>query len=143
MAGLVLAEETALETARRMRPILKEMPRLTATIIDVGSVEAGGKVQSDMLSMEDVKMMAVTISVAYDPSATAGVEVRLYSSPDGIAVDTDPFTTFAPTFTPGQTKQKTVLIDPSVNYLLVEIANLDETYPTGAVKVWVTKVLEA
>lgn len=97
------------------------------TIGAAGSVAALGKL---------VNSVAVTCSAAYNASATAGVTVDLYASPNGTTWDTDAFATFAPDFVAGATKQKTVLVDVGpVKAISIVVSNGDGTYATGQVTV--------
>lgn len=108
------------------------------TIIDVASIPASGEVHSD-LNLQMLKSIALTVRVTYGATATSGVTVYLLASSDGSNFDTenstDAFYFFEPSFSAGQTRQKTVNIDSLPKYLRVLVRNKDASVATGAVKV--------
>ena len=113
-------------------------------IIDVSSIAAGGETHYDM-DLLDAREIALTVRVTYDANATDGVRVYLLSSPDGVNFDAEDennaFAYFDPGFEAGSTVQKTVLVDSLPRYLRILVRNLDSSHTTGAVQVWVTKVM--
>ena len=116
-----------------------EKPR--QRVINVSSISAGGSVSADV-DCRYFKALALTIRVTYNSSATKGVRVYLLASQDGSNFDSestdDAFAYFEPSFSAGATRQKTVNIDALPRYIRVLVRNLDSSYATGAVEVWVT-----
>jgi len=119
------------------------MEKARDRVINVSSIGAGGEVHADV-DCRYFKALAVTVKVTYNASATAGVRVYLLSSWDGTNFDsentTDAFTYFDPSFSAGATVQKTVNVDALPRFIRVLVRNLDGSYATGAVEVWVTWV---
>ena len=84
------------------------------------------------------KAIALTASVTYGAAITAAPTVNVYTSPDGVAWDTDPFASFSPSYAINSTKQKTVLLDfgtGAVAKIAVQVVNNDGANALGAVKV--------
>jgi len=92
--------------------------------------------------LRKVKRLAVTVRCKYHGSATAGVTVYLYTGPDGQNRDTDPLTSFEPSFTAGALVQKTVFIDPDANRLWAKVTNKDTSYQVDDVYLWATLTME-
>jgi len=124
----------SLTTVKTKEPVL---------VINTTSIAAGGEVHID-IDTGNVKELAITVRVTYDASATSGIRVYVLASPDGTNFDTentdDAFTYFEPSFQAGATRQKTVNIDALPRYIRLLVRNLDSTYATGEVKVWITVV---
>jgi hypothetical protein len=111
----------------------------TITAIDVTSITNGGYADSSALVLP--KDCAITVSVTYGASVTAGVRVYVLASNDGTNFDTEDinyaFTYFDVGYGANSTKQKSVNLDCLPKYVKIRVRNLDGTNATGAVKVYV------
>jgi len=109
---------------------------LSAQTIDAASVSeftVGG---------EGYSAVVVTVRATYDASATAGVRVRWFYSPDNTNFDSPEDAEDAGnycdlTFSAGATRQRTVLIPLLQKYTKVQIVNLDGS-KSVTVDVWKT-----
>lgn len=80
---------------------------------------------SAVVDLDGVETLAITASAAFDAAATAGITVNVYTSVDGQAWDTVPFTSFQLAVSAGVTVQKTMSVDPAARYLAVTVKNDD------------------
>lgn len=81
-------------------------------------------------SLANVKAIALTIRVVFDPDATDGVSIDAVSSWDDTNYDTDYWTEdLEPAFAPGETHQVTHNIDSLPLYLRLRILNDDPAEP--------------
>jgi len=86
-----------------------------------------------------LETLAVTVRVTYDDSATAGVRLKLYFSPDGDNYDTVAYAYFDIDLAAGETIQETKLVDsPEKGHLRVAVENLDESCAATAISAWVS-----
>lgn len=127
-------------------PLLDHATKPTELVIDETTIGASGTAEVTTYDLDNAKAVAVTCQVTYG-AATDGVRVWLLSSPDRSNFDTqnaaDALTDFEPSFSAGDTRQKTILLDTEgVKYLKVVVENLDGAVATGAVKVWITEQVE-
>lgn len=111
-----------------------------ATIAANGTSNTIGAAGSYATLGKYVKAIAVTVKATFNASATAGITVSLFASPDGSSWDdsTDPYAQFAPAFAAGATVQKTILVDAAsgaLDALGVQVKNNDGTYSVTAVTV--------
>lgn len=113
------------------------------TLINVSSVAANG-VSNTVgaagtyvnMTGKYAKKISITVSIAYGAAITAAPTINLFTSPDGVAWDTDAYASFSPPFATNSTKQKTVNIDPgAAKFIGIQVQNNDGTNALGAVKV--------
>ncbi|MCD6240381.1 hypothetical protein J7K27_02500 [Candidatus Bathyarchaeota archaeon] len=115
-------------------------------VIDVSSISAGGYAESDVIAFP--KEAALTVKVTYSSSASKGIRVYILACSDYQCSNidsentTDAFTYFEPSFTAEATRQKTVNLDLLPKYGKIRVRNLDGSYATGRVQVWVHEVYE-
>jgi len=113
----------------------------TETILEKKTLAAGAStklVECKHLDLQFVKTLALTVSIRYHPSATAGVRVHVRTAPAGGVYDTEDLTSFDAPFAAGSQQQKTVLINPDMLFLKVIVENLDTSYEAYDVKVTAT-----
>jgi len=119
------------------------LSKTTSTLIDVPSISAGGEAHTD-LELQTVQDIILTVRVTYHSSATSGVRVYILASQDGSSWDsenvTDAYAYFEPSFQAGQTRQATAVLTKTPPQVRILVRNLDSSYPTGAVKAWVTLI---
>ncbi|MHA1330138.1 MAG: hypothetical protein ACTSR2_03580 [Candidatus Hodarchaeales archaeon] len=113
------------------------------TIIDESTISPGGEVHYD-LDLADTAEISLTTSVTYGASATQGIRVYLLASNNDFSlIDSentdDAFTYFEPSFSQGNTRVKTVIVDSIPRFIRVLVRNLDGSNGQGAVKVRLTR----
>jgi len=153
MNEIVLAEETALEIARRLPPEIRKVFReeltsgdattrklLTELLLSVGvekdikqelsaeSILGGGSKDVDIEIPTKRAGVAFTLKATYDPAATAGVRISIFYSQDGVNWDTDTDDIYDHPFGAGTSKQKTYILAAVPTYVRIRIENLDATY---------------
>jgi len=82
--------------------------------------------------------VVITIKSSYSGSATNGITIKVYYSPDGQNYDTDTDEIYEHPFTAGQTKQKTYIIAAVQPYIRVVISNNDTAENVTLDGVWIT-----
>ena len=92
------------------------------------------------------KQLLFTIAGTFaTTSATTGLRLQVFYSPDNSAWDTDAYATIEPTFTASagtsQTKQKTRPITVGPGYYKCNVVNLDASVNATAVKVTASEVV--
>jgi hypothetical protein len=92
------------------------------------------------------KQLLLTVAGTFaTTSATTGLRLQLFYSPDNSAWDTDAYATIEPTFTvssaSAQTKQKTRPVMVGVGYYKANVVNLDASVNSTAVKVTANEVV--
>lgn len=118
-----------------MRPEAKTGTRIGY----VNSLRAGGTYRTEVIDLRNVRSLSITVRVTYHASATKGITVKFYFSPDGKHWDTVPYSQYQPDFTAGETVQETVKIEvPEWGYLQVEVKNEDGSYPASDIYIWRT-----
>lgn len=108
------------------------------TIVLIARLEADSTSslsESLTLELRECSNLAITVDVTYHISAKAGIEVNLYSSPDNLHYDSDPFATITPSFSASATIQRTEVINSVPRYLKAVVTNLDDSYVAMDVKV--------
>ena len=121
--GHTLNDEWAF-TARHADPT--SIQKNLETII-TGSFIGAASVESAPVDLRNVEEATLTISGDFDALAVLGMTVDIFTSPDGITWDTDPWasTGLEPTVTPGLTSQRTSNLDAIPAFMKVKITNHD------------------
>jgi len=84
---------------------------------------------------ERARTLAISVRVNYHSSATSGITVELYYVHEKLGEDTEPYTSFVPTLSAGNTVQRTVLVDvPEGGSFNVKVKNNDGTYSATDIK---------
>jgi hypothetical protein len=117
--------------------------RTSNVLVNVASVVAGGSTAAPgagtvLLLGKYTKAIALTAAVTYGGAITAAPSVNVYTSPDGVSWDTDPFATFSPSYAASTTRRKTILLDGAagaVAAIAVQVVNNDGADALGAVLV--------
>jgi len=101
------------------------------------TIPASGNLSVGTISMSQMRELILTARGTYDASATLGLRLNLYYSPDGESWDTVPFAYYDVDLTAGSTIQESAIVDPpSTGYLKVTAQNQDATYSVTAVEIW-------
>lgn len=104
---------------------------------EAASVAASTELILGQLNMQEMRDLIVTTQVTYHASATAGLTLNLYYSPDGELWDTVPYAYYVVNLTAGSTVRESAIIDaPAVGYLKVAVSNGDASYAATGVNVW-------
>jgi len=90
------------------------------------------------ISLEHSSGLALTAECTYDANAKAGLRIHVTSSYDGLNFDTTDFYTFDNHFEPGQTRRKTVELNPKVRFIKVLAENLSRAHDIKDVQVTAT-----
>lgn len=86
-----------------------------------------------------IETFSITTRVTYHGSATLGLRLNLYFSPDGKNYDTVPYAYYDVDLTAGGTIQESKLVDaPEQGSLKITVQNLDSTYAATGISVWVS-----
>ena len=103
-----------------------------AELITIGSIAPAASVTAAEIDMRNFEAAALTISTGFHPSATLGITVEIFTSPDGINWDVDPWASIGlePTFVAGGSAQKTSNLDTVPLFMRVKVTNLDASYGT-------------
>jgi len=84
-----------------------------------------------------IETFTVTTRVVYNGSATAGIRLNMYFSPDDKNYDTVPYAYYDIDLTAGGTVQETKIVDaPEQGDMRIAVENLDGTYTATSIKVW-------
>ena len=113
--------------------------KITEQKLSSYSLSGGGSVNIDITVPTDKSAIALIVKATYDPSATAGIKIYVYWSPDGTNYDTDTDEIYDHPFAAGATKQKTYIIHAVTPYVRIVIENLDPTYAV-TLDMWVTYI---
>ena len=103
----------------------------------VGSIAASATYEVGTVEVKNLRTLTVTCKVAYNGSATAGVRLAVYYSPNGKSWDTVPYAYFDVNFSAGATVQETHVFDmPEDGAVTVKVINNDTSYSATDVDVW-------
>lgn len=116
----------------------KVVRRLLSNVI----IAASGSKLTSSLDLADAKLLAITIRCKYHGSASTGITVYVYTTPDDKNWDTDELTSFEPSFSAGATKQKTVYIDPDAQEMQFKVTNKDTGEVVSNVELWAVTTTE-
>lgn len=94
------------------------------------SLAASADITSSPIDLRNIEEGALTIWADFHASATLGITVEIFTSPDNIDYDVDPYASVGlePTFAAGVTKQRTSPINLPVRFMKVKITNDDGSY---------------
>lgn len=110
----------------------------------ITSLATSGKEKVGNIDLRLNRTFSVSAKVDYNASATSGIKVNFYYSPDGENFDTVPYTFFTVDLTAGSTIQETHIIDtPEHGMMEIEVENVDATYTATNIQVWVTAIKHA
>jgi len=105
-------------------------------LMDVPSVAAGGTKRGDAIILKKARTLTITTRVKYAAGADVSLVTRLYYITEDGMPDTVPYTTISITVTADAEIQRTLLVDPPEDgMLLPELYNGDDI-ATGRVRVW-------
>jgi len=89
----------------------------------------------ELLFLQFIRYACITVSVRFDPAATAGARVHIRASTGDGIIDSEDYATFDITQIPGRVGQRTFPISPDLLALKVMVENLDTTNPLSNIKV--------
>ena len=92
------------------------------------SLAGGGSVSIELTVPEGLSKIALVVKATYNSSASSGIRIKVYWSPDGSNWDTDTDEVYDHPFEAGKTKQKTYVIHALTPYVKIVIENLDPDY---------------
>jgi len=105
----------------------------------VESLAPGGEQIVGNVTLGRIESLTVTTRVTYHASATSGLRLNLYFTPDEENYDTTVYSCYDIDFTAAAEVQKTELVTVSaLGNLRVAVENLDPAQSATAIKVWVT-----
>jgi len=113
--------------------------RETSQVLSSQTIAGGGYQDIDITLGTGKSGVALTVRATYDASASNGITISVYYSPDGTNYDTDTDDTYTHPFQAGATKQKTYVIASVHPYMKIRITNNDSTYSV-TVDAWVTQI---
>lgn len=103
----------------------------------IDSLAASGERIVGDVTLYRLETFAVTARVTYNASATSGIRVKLYYSPDGDNYDSVAYAYFDVDLTADSTIQETKLVDaPENGHIRVSVENLDGSYAATNISVW-------
>jgi hypothetical protein len=103
---------------------------------EIASLAASAEVVVGQVNMQEMRDYVVTTEATYHASATVGVTLNLYYSPDGEVWDTVPYAYYVVNLTAGSAVRESAIIDvPAVGYLKIAVSNGDATYAATLIKV--------
>jgi len=112
--------------------------------INAGATSADSSVL-DYHAKYPKQLLLTIVGTFATTSATTGLRLQLFYSPDNSSWDTDAFATIEPTFTASsgvaQTKQKTRPVTVGAGYYKANVVNLDAGVAATTVKVTATEVV--
>ena len=140
------AEDIGVQILATQTPFRLPLPALALSSLGAGEISAldnplteDGRTRSmtgcPPISLEAATSCSITVECAYAETATAGLRVHVLSSLDGIACDTEPYSTFDLPLRPGERMRATQSLDASVMFVRVQVENLDKKEAVGDVKV--------
>ncbi len=116
----------------------KVITKLTSEV----TIAASASNTSSVYETKDAQKLAISVKATFHASATKGITVYVYTSPDGDNYDTDELFSFEPSFTAGSSIQKTAFFDPDMQEMKVKVTNNDTGQSVTAVSVWITETRE-
>ena len=126
-------------SAQDVKPLEIGLHKSTEQKLSSYSLAAGGSVNIDLTIPPGKSAFALIVKATYDASASAGIRIKIYWSPDGSNYDTDTDEVYDHPFEAGKTKQKTYIIHAVTPYVRVVIENLDSNYAV-TLDTWVSYV---
>jgi len=110
---------------------------VVSPIGSIASLAASAEQVVGDVTLYRLETMTVTVKVTYNASATAGVRIKLYFSPDGDNYDTVAYAYFDIDLAAGETVQETKIVDaPEKGHLRASVENLDAVYEAAGIFVW-------
>jgi len=117
--------------------VATESDKITQQPLSSVTIAAGSTNNVDISVPSGKTGVAITLKATYNSSATSGVRLDIFYSPDGTNYDTDTDDSYTHPFAAGETKQKTYTVAAIHPYLRVSITNLDTTYSVTT-DLWIT-----
>lgn len=115
----------------------REMAEKKHPIGAIGSLTASEERIVGDVTLYRIETFSVTTKVTYNGSATAGIRLNMYFSPDGNNYDTVPYAYYDIDLTAGGTVQESKLVDsPERGYLRIAVKNLDTVYAASGIFIW-------
>lgn len=114
-------------TAFAADPVMLEKE---SEVIASFSIAPLGDGDSRIVDMSDIKEAVLTIMGDFDGATTLGVKVEIFTSPDGVTWDTQPWasTGLEPAVVPGSTEQKSSNLDTLPKFIYVKVTDLEKGF---------------
>jgi len=124
----------------RSRPlwVADQFEKSAVTMLATGVIaKATGTSLDDVSSFDFSKFdtLAVTLRASFAANAGSGVRCELYSSPDNVNWDTEPYAKFEISYSAPMVVQRTVAVDPAPYYLKARVHNFATGVAVSAVRV--------
>ena len=94
-------------------------------VLSEDSIAALSTATSNSINLMDSAYLSITLRCTFDAAATGDAVAHIYASPDGTNWDTEEYTSFTVTCTPGATAQRTIPVEPDPKYVRVTVENED------------------
>lgn len=108
-------------------------------MFEIATINASQTVSCGIINCDNTRTATFSARGTYNASATVGMTVNLYYSPDGEHYDTVPYSSFTVDLTAGSTIQESHIFDlPEHGFVHVKIANGDTTYTVTVVSLFYT-----
>ncbi len=104
--------------------------RLPIPILEIKSLEAGGETSlsdSPPLNICNITKLSITSKCTYSEKAIKGIRIHIKSSPDNLHFDTVDLHTLDCDFEAGMIIQKTFELGTSVQFIKIQIENMDDS----------------
>ena len=116
---------------------------LLADVLLTAKVIAGGaSFEGDVIDLQNVQSLAVTLEALYHAAATAGISVEVLTSYDNTTWDTvqDPWAlTLEPSFLANVTRVRTTTLDSGPRYAKLRVTNLDGVNAVTVTANWIIR----
>lgn len=101
------------------------------------TVAASGKARTSPILLHSTRTVSVSLRATHHASATAGMVVNIYYSPDGSYFDTQAYGVLTQNVDAGNTAQASANVDlPEHGYVVFEVENKDTGQAATDIKLW-------
>lgn len=102
--------------------------RKTTVLLEYVSLAPLGDVTTDVIDLDQIREAALTIRGDFDALAVKGMKVEIFTSPDNVLWDTQPWasTGLEPVLNAGSTEQRTSNLRTIPRYLKIKVTDLEK-----------------
>jgi len=129
-------EYLGVQVLTTQKPFSLSMPVLHLKLLDAG--QTSSLTDSPALNLANITNLSLTVICTYSEKAAKGIRIHVKSSPDNFNYDTADLYTLDCAFEPGKTVQKTVEFPANVQFLKVNVENLDGSEKVTDIQVFAT-----
>jgi len=118
---------------------MEKIKKRVVKILDIPILNAGAETElkdCKLINLGDVEFLAITAKMVFNSAATAGAEIRLWSSVQGGDFDTDTYADWPTHFVAGAKTIYTRSVTPDPRYLKVSVKNLDTAQAISDIEVF-------